>query len=157
MAQQDDRQFDPVANAALGALRSTNRTVREMQKQGDLPELPAQSQGYRGARDVVKTASAFSPFNILGRGGLPEGSDLSNPLQSLPGPDQFMQSLPGMSGRGAQQIMVDSPLPTPNQGGSSNGGNGSNGGSNNSSNTSSTQRSRGGSRRQRGGGRRTRR
>lgn len=118
-----DRQFDPVANSALGAVRASNRTLREAQKQGPLPEIPQQAQLQRNVRDGIKSVSSFSPFNVLaGEGNIPSpfGDDGPSSPEGVPDPAAMLpDDAPTPDSFLPDALLAplnDSPLPTPGQG-----------------------------------------
>lgn len=150
-----DRQYDPVANGALGAIRASDRTIRDAQQNLGLPELPAQAEMRRSFRDGIKQASSFSPFNVAAgegafslpaSGGSPEitpgGMDVPEPNDVLPFDAPALSEL-------TPQAMIrrlqGSDIPTPPSNGNGNGnGNGNdngngveNGGGNGNSGTAS--------------------
>lgn len=137
-----DRQFDPVANAALGAIRASDRGLRQLQNSTPVPELPSQSQTTRTIRDGIKSASSLSPPNVLaGQGsfslpfmdsgaGSPNASALPGGQTSLPDPAGVFGGSVTLSDLSPQNILstlTDGSTPTPPMPG--NGGNGGNGGS----------------------------
>lgn len=130
-------QFDPVASAALAAVRTTNRTTREAQRRLGAPELPAQNSVRKNLTTGIETASQFSPFNVLAKGELPIGNGSQSALPDLPGqstlenavPDDVASVMPGGE-KFPDPLGVfeaESPVPTPPPNG--NGGKGGNGGS----------------------------
>jgi hypothetical protein len=137
-----DRQYDPVAGAAQAAIRTTNRTTRELQRRMGAPELPAQSAMYKNIRSGVQTVSQFSPFNIYGNRKIPgigsldqmgPDAELTNgfsPEDVIPG--NAAQFMPGGENFPDPMGVFDeeSPVPTPPPNG--NGGKGSRNGSRNS-------------------------
>jgi len=136
-----DRQFDPVANAALGAVRASNRGVRELQSNTPAPELPNQTQATRTIRDSIKSASSFSPPNVLAGSGGPDLPGLDGASvggvggQSLPDPAGVFGGEVSLSDLAPQNILStlsggglpEPPMPG-NGGGSGGGGGGSGGG-----------------------------
>jgi hypothetical protein len=137
-----DRQFDPVANAALGAVRASDRGLRQLQNSTPAPELPNQSQATRQFRDGIKSASSFSPANVLaGSGGfdLPGMDSVSVGgvgSQSLPDPAGVFGGEVSLSDLAPQNILStlsggglpEPPMPG-NGGGGGGGGGGGSGGS----------------------------
>lgn len=121
-----DRQFDPVANAALGAVRASNRTAREIEKKTPLPEMSARSQIQRSLRDGINRLSGFSPFNILaGQGSVPSPGELMDGDSEsaaipdglpTPGSDQSLPALSELSPQSVVEKLQDSPFPTPSSG-----------------------------------------
>jgi hypothetical protein len=79
----DNRQYDPVANAALGAVRASNRAMREVQRRTGAPQLPAQQSVNRNARNAIQTVSSFSPFNVYARGEIPTPGDVGDEVQAM--------------------------------------------------------------------------
>lgn len=148
----DNREYDPVANAALGAIRATNRTVREVQRRSGAPELPSQTNVYRGARNGIKGVSQFSPFNVFARGGLPGSSEAASNIKDAL-PDGVM---PEGGPPSPQKVLPDGvpfydPLGLFDKPGNGNGnkereksrgGNGGNGGGSNGGNAESSRASR---------------
>lgn len=122
------KQFDPVASATTAALDTTQRGIRNFQRQFGAPKLPAQSQSFSGLRSAVRSVADFAPANVMARGSLPGmGGEGTN---GLPSPDQV---IPGMgNGNGFDLPSLDSVFPSQNGNGSSNGSKNGNGSSNGS-------------------------
>ena len=140
-----DRQFDPVANSALGAVRATNRGLRELENKG-LPGLPQRSQAQRTIRNSINSASTISPFNVVaGEGSFPalpgsgngNGGSASTMLpDGVPSPESALpfevpQSLQPFTPSAVFENLMGGgggSMPTPPTPG--NGGNGGSGGGN---------------------------
>lgn len=127
-----NRQFDPVAAAAVSAVNASNRSLQTVQQQAGLPQLPAQAQAVQGVRNTVESLSNFSPANVLLANGGPSLPNLQGapfPTPSGRGgppspqevlPDQVAQALPFNTRR------MPAP-PTPSGGSGSGAGNKSSG------------------------------
>jgi hypothetical protein len=128
-----DRQFDPVANSALGAVRATNRIAREAENNTPAPTLPQRSQAQRSLVDGINTVSTISPFNVLagegpvdspiGGGGGGGGGGAPDVAGILPDGAPTPESLLPQS---LLNVLQDSPMPDPPTGGGNGGGGGGN-------------------------------
>lgn len=97
MSANPNRQFDPVAAAALAGINASRRSLRAVRQDTGAPQVPGESQAASLATQGIQTVAQVSPFNVLARGGgpnLPGGQGqfpLPNPQQAgLPAPNQLL-------------------------------------------------------------------
>lgn len=114
---KNNTKFDPVASAALSAVNTSERSLRNIQKKADTPQLPGQSQATRLARQGIQSAAKVSPATIIAQSDIPS---LPSPQGGVPDPQELLPGQAAASGIPDPQELLpgqsgNSPFPSPDE------------------------------------------